>query len=70
MKQIIDERFLSQLELFSLAIKDNVAGLFGGSHQSKNMEHHVNLLIIENTLKAMIFQKLIGIYMVDLSNFI
>lgn len=35
MKQIIDERFLSQLELFSLAIKDNVAGLFGGSHQSK-----------------------------------
>lgn len=35
MKQIIDERFLSQLELFSLAIKDNIAGLFGGSHQSK-----------------------------------
>ena len=35
MKQIIDERFLSQLELFSLTIKDNVAGLFGGSHQSK-----------------------------------
>lgn len=35
MKQIIDERFLSQLELFSLAIKDNVAGLFGGTHQSK-----------------------------------
>lgn len=35
MRQIIDERFLSQLELFSLAIKDNVAGLFGGSHQSK-----------------------------------
>ena len=35
MKQIIDERFLTQLELFSLAIKDNVAGLFGGSHQSK-----------------------------------
>ena len=35
MKQIIDERFLSQLELFSLAIKDNVACLFGGSHQSK-----------------------------------
>ena len=35
MNQIIDERFLSQLELFSLAIKDNVAGLFGGTHQSK-----------------------------------
>lgn len=35
MEQVIDERFLGQLELFSLAIKDNVAGLFGGSHQSK-----------------------------------
>lgn len=35
MNQIIDERFLSQLELFSLAIKDNIAGLFGGTHQSK-----------------------------------
>lgn len=35
MQEIINERFLSQLELFSLAIKDNIAGLFGGSHQTK-----------------------------------
>lgn len=35
MAEIIDERFLQQLELFSMAVKDNVAGLFGGSHQSK-----------------------------------
>lgn len=35
MKQVIDEAFLSQLELFSLAVKDNVAGLFGGNHKSK-----------------------------------
>lgn len=34
-ERIIDERFLQQLELFSLAVKDNVSGLFGGSHQSK-----------------------------------
>lgn len=35
MKQVIDEQFLQQLELFSLAVKDNVAGLFGGNHKSK-----------------------------------
>ena len=35
MKQIIDEQFLQQVELFSMAVKDNVAGLFGGSHKSK-----------------------------------
>ncbi len=35
MKQVIDEAFLSQVELFSLTIRDNVAGLFGGNHQSK-----------------------------------
>ncbi len=35
MKQVIDEQFLQQLELFTLAVKDNVAGLFGGNHKSK-----------------------------------
>lgn len=35
MKQAIDEQFLQQLELFSLSVKDNVAGLFGGNHKSK-----------------------------------
>lgn len=35
MKQIIDEQFLQQVELLSMAIKDNTAGLFGGSHKSK-----------------------------------
>lgn len=35
MKQVIDEPFLQQIELFSLSVKDNVAGLFGGNHKSK-----------------------------------
>lgn len=35
MKQAIDEQFLQQIELLSLSLKDNVAGLFGGNHQSK-----------------------------------
>lgn len=35
MKQVIDEQFLQQIELFSLSVKDNVAGLFGGNHKSK-----------------------------------
>ncbi len=35
MKNVIDEQFLQQLELFTLAVKDNVAGLFGGNHKSK-----------------------------------
>ena len=35
MKNVIDEQFLQQLELFSLSVKDNVAGLFGGNHKSK-----------------------------------
>ena len=35
MKQVIDEQFLQQMELFSLSVKDNVAGLFGGNHKSK-----------------------------------
>lgn len=35
MQSVIDESFFQQLELFSLAVKDNVAGLFGGNHKSK-----------------------------------
>lgn len=35
MKNVIDEQFLQQLELFTLSVKDNVAGLFGGNHKSK-----------------------------------
>lgn len=35
MKLAIDEQFLQQMELFSLSVKDNVAGLFGGNHKSK-----------------------------------
>lgn len=35
MKKTIDESFLQQLELFTLSVKDNVAGLFGGNHKSK-----------------------------------
>ena len=35
MRTVIDENFLANLELFSLAVKDNVAGLFGGNHKSK-----------------------------------
>ncbi|MCF0113205.1 MAG: DUF58 domain-containing protein [Bacilli bacterium] len=35
MQAVVDENFLQQLELFSMAVKDNVAGLFGGNHKSK-----------------------------------
>ena len=35
MRSVIDENFLANLDLFSLAVKDNVAGLFGGNHKSK-----------------------------------
>ena len=35
MKNLIDEQFLQQIELITLAVKDNVAGLFGGNHKSK-----------------------------------
>lgn len=35
MKQANDEQFLQQIELLSLSVKDNVAGLFGGNHKSK-----------------------------------
>lgn len=31
----IDEEFLNKIELLRLALKDNVAGLFGGNHKSK-----------------------------------
>ena len=33
---VINEEFLSQVELLHLLVKNNVAGLFGGNHQSKN----------------------------------
>ena len=32
---VIDEKFLEHVELLSLAVKDNVAGLFGGNHKTK-----------------------------------
>ncbi len=34
-KMVIDEGFLNQLEVLSMHVKDNVAGLFGGNHQSR-----------------------------------
>ena len=34
--QIVNEEFLSQVELLQMLVKNNVAGLFGGNHQSKN----------------------------------
>ena len=34
-KFVINESFLEQVELLRLALKDNVAGLFGGNHKSK-----------------------------------
>ncbi|MDE7329507.1 MAG: DUF58 domain-containing protein [Clostridia bacterium] len=33
---VIDEEFLQQLEQLQMLIKNNVAGLFGGNHQSKS----------------------------------
>ena len=33
---VINEEFLSQVELLQMLVKNNVAGLFGGNHQSKN----------------------------------
>ena len=33
---VINEEFLSQVELLHLLVKNNVAGQFGGNHQSKN----------------------------------
>ena len=34
-KTVIDEEFLSQIELLQTLIKNNVAGMFGGNHKSK-----------------------------------
>ena len=33
---VINEEFLSQVELLHMLVKNNVAGLFGGNHQSKS----------------------------------
>ncbi|MCH5162653.1 MAG: DUF58 domain-containing protein [Clostridiales bacterium] len=33
---VINEEFLSQVELLQMLVKNNVAGLFGGNHLSKN----------------------------------
>jgi len=35
-KMIIDEAFLSEIESLQTLLKNNVAGMFGGNHQSKN----------------------------------
>ena len=35
-KMVIDEAFLSELEALQTILKNNVAGMFGGNHQSKN----------------------------------
>ena len=35
-KLVITEEFLSQVELLQLLVKNNVAGMFGGNHKSKN----------------------------------
>ncbi|MBR2025425.1 MAG: DUF58 domain-containing protein, partial [Clostridia bacterium] len=33
---VIDEAFLSEIEALQTVIRNNVAGMFGGNHQSKN----------------------------------
>ena len=33
---VVNEELLSQIELLQMLVKNNVAGLFGGNHQSKN----------------------------------
>ena len=33
---VIDENFLQQIEMLHMLVKNNVAGLFGGTHKSKN----------------------------------
>ena len=35
-KMVIDEAFLAELEALQTILKNNVAGMFGGNHQSKN----------------------------------
>ncbi|MDE6691179.1 MAG: DUF58 domain-containing protein, partial [Clostridia bacterium] len=32
---VINEEFLQQIELLQMLVKNNVAGMFGGNHQSK-----------------------------------
>ena len=34
-KTVIDDEFLSQIELLQMLVKNNVAGMFGGNHKSK-----------------------------------
>ena len=36
-KMVIDEAFLSELELLGTLLKNNVAGMFGGNRRSKNL---------------------------------
>lgn len=36
MKMVIDEAFLSELEALQSLLRNNIAGMFGGNHQSKN----------------------------------
>ena len=33
---VIDEAFLAEVEALQTILKNNVAGMFGGNHQSKN----------------------------------
>lgn len=35
-KMVIDEAFLAEIEALQTLLKNNVAGMFGGNHQSKN----------------------------------
>ena len=35
-KFVINEEFLQQVETLQILIKNNIAGLFGGNHQTKN----------------------------------
>ena len=35
-RMVIDEAFLSEIEALGSVLKNNVAGMFGGNHQSKN----------------------------------
>ena len=35
-KMVIDEAFLAELEALQTILKNNIAGMFGGNHQSKN----------------------------------
>ena len=35
-KFVINEQFLQQVETLQILIKNNIAGLFGGNHQTRN----------------------------------